>query len=98
MAFTAARWSLYCCTGRRLELFHTSSCTGTRALEYAFTVESEEERFEPAHLVVVASRRQVLVVRRPLQTTHFLPVTLQPSLSARGGSDVPLQDHSIPTP
>lgn len=26
IAFTAARWSLYCCTGRRLELFHTSSC------------------------------------------------------------------------
>lgn len=45
-----------------------------RALEYA--VEREEERFEGAHLVVVASRRQVLVVRRPLQTAHFLPVTL----------------------
>jgi len=27
MAFTAARWSLYCCTGRRLELFHTNNCT-----------------------------------------------------------------------
>lgn len=25
MAFTAARWSLYCCTGSRLELFHTSN-------------------------------------------------------------------------
>lgn len=29
MAFTAARWSLYCCTGSRLELFHTNSWQGT---------------------------------------------------------------------
>lgn len=46
------------------------------AFEYAPLAESQEERFEPAHLVVVASRRQVLVVRGPLQTAHFLPVTL----------------------
>lgn len=43
-----------------------------------------------AHLVVVASRREVLVVRGPFETTHFLPVTLQPPLSSRGGSDIPL--------
>lgn len=49
------------------------------------------------HLVVVASRSKVLVVRRPFETAHFLPVTLEPPLSRGGSSDVPLQDHSVST-
>lgn len=50
-----------------------------------------------SHLVVIASGGEVLVVRRPFEAAHFLPVTLQPPLSRRGGSDVPLEDHSVPT-
>lgn len=64
IAFTAARWSLYCCTGRRLELFHTSSC-GDQEPSTCFLPlweAGEEGRFGD-HLVVVASGRQVLVVR-----------------------------------
>lgn len=49
------------------------------------------------HLVVVASRCEVLVVRRPFETTYFLPVTLQPPLTCRGRPNVPLEDHSVPT-
>lgn len=49
------------------------------------------------HLVVVASRSKVLVVWRPFETAHFLPVTLEPPLSRGGSPDVPLQDHSVST-
>lgn len=59
---------------------------------------NNKKGFEFAHLVVVASGREMLVVRRPFETAHFLPVTLQPPLSSRGRPDVPLQDHSVPTP
>lgn len=49
-----------------------------------------------SHLVVVSSGREVLVVRGPFETTHFLPVTLQPPLSRRRRPDVPLEDYSVP--
>lgn len=101
MAFTAAKWSLYCCTGRRLELFHTRSWTGgdkgrdhkslnifrLTATDFPGLVSGLKAR---AHLVVVTSGREVLVVGRPFETAHFLPVTLQPPLSRRGVSDIPL--------
>ena len=50
-----------------------------------------------SNLIVVASGREVLVVRWPFEATNFLPVTLQPPLSRGGGPDVPLEDHSVPT-
>lgn len=54
------------------------------------------DSLELTHLVVVASGGQVLVVGRPFEAAHFLPVSLQPSLCGGRGSDVPLQDHTIP--
>lgn len=42
------------------------------------------------HLVVVAARCKMLMVRRPFEATHFLPVTLKPPLSGGGRSDIPL--------
>lgn len=49
------------------------------------------------HLVVVSSGRQQLVVSAPLQSAHFLSVTLQAALGLqRRRSDVPLQDQPVP--
>lgn len=57
---------------------------------------SGKQSLKLTHLVVVASGGQVLVVRRPFEAAHFLPVSLQPSLCGGRGSDVPLEDHTIP--
>lgn len=57
---------------------------------------SGNHSFKFTYLVVVASRRQVLVVRRPFEAAHLLPVSLQPSFCGGWGSDVPLEDHTIP--
>lgn len=38
----------------------------------------------------------MLVVRRPLEAAHFLPVALQPALGGGRGPDVPLEDHTVP--
>lgn len=97
MALTAARWSLYCCTGRRLELFHTSNCRKKSLGAVSFSAAAcFLLLIKLPHLVVVAPRGQVLVVRWPLEAAHFLPVTLQPPLCRGGRPDVPLQDHSVP--
>lgn len=86
MALTAARCSVYCCTGLRLEWFHTSSC-GDGAVRLASLgahpvtlLHRGGCRSELAYLVVVASRGEELVVGGPLEPAHLLPVALQPPL------------------
>lgn len=49
-----------------------------------------------SNLVIVPSRREVLVIRWPLEATHFLPVALEASLHRRRCPHVPLQNHSVP--
>lgn len=108
MAFTAAKCSVYCCTGRTLEWFHTSSYSGTTP-----GGESRERRhwclgrgeqiqtpsLPTTHFVVVSTRGEQLVVCAPLESTDFLPVALETALwLKRRGSDVTLQDHSVAAP
>lgn len=87
MALTAARCSVYCCTGLRLEWFHTSSCRDGAVRPVSLGAHPRHpapERAagseELAYLVVVASRGEELVVGGPLEPAHLLPVALQPPL------------------
>mmetsp|Transcript_22852 Transcript_22852/g.59615 ORF Transcript_22852/g.59615 Transcript_22852/m.59615 type:complete len:209 (+) Transcript_22852:1596-2222(+) len=49
-------------------------------------------------LVVVSTRSQVLFIRRPLQSAHFLLVAKELLLEQRGRPGVPLQNPSVTRP
>lgn len=107
MAFTAAKCSVYCCTGRTLEWFHTSSYRQQGVEKWVCDVLRKKGALiltgvtlcDSANLVIVSPRGEQLVVCAPLEAAHFLPVSLETALRLeRRGSDVALQDHPIAAP
>lgn len=107
MAFTAAKCSVYCCTGRTLEWFHTSNYRQQVGASLWCLWKNKYERVAhrqtgeilSTYLVVISTWGEQLVVCAPLEPADFLSVSLETALRLeRWGSDVALQDHPIAAP